>query len=90
MPFVNVKLVKDVFTAEEKQEMAKALINVMIGFERSGALREVVLVLIEELHSVDWHIGGHPCAEPNLLEETLSKSNAIVEISSAIPLRARN
>lgn len=90
MPFVNVKLAEGVFTAEEKQEMAKALSNVMIRFERSGALREVVLVLIEELHSVDWHIGARPRAEPNLLEETLSKSNTIVELPSQVPLRARN
>ncbi len=35
--------------------MAKALTDVMVRFEGSEAFREVVWVLIEELHTDGWH-----------------------------------
>jgi 4-oxalocrotonate tautomerase len=79
MPFVNVKLVEGVFSTEEKHEMAKALTDVMVRFEGSEAFREVVWVLIEELHPDGWHIGGRPFAGPKSLMESLERSKSIVE-----------
>jgi 4-oxalocrotonate tautomerase len=79
MPFVNVKLVEGVFSTEEKHELAKALTEVMVKFEGSEAFREVVWVLIEELHTDGWHIGGRPFQGPKSLMETLGKSKEIFE-----------
>jgi 4-oxalocrotonate tautomerase len=79
MPFVNVKLVEGVFSTEEKHAMAKALSDVMVKFEGSEAFREVVWVLIEELHTDGWHIGGRPFAGPRSLMETLERSKAVYE-----------
>jgi 4-oxalocrotonate tautomerase len=79
MPFVNVKLVEGVFSNEEKHEMAKALTDVMVRFEGSEAFREVVWVLIEELHPDGWHIGGRPFAGPKSLMDSLERSKSIVE-----------
>ena len=84
MPFVNVKLVEGVFTPEEKHAMAKALTDVMVKFEGSEAFREVVWVLIEELHTDGWHIGGRPFEGPKSLMTTLSKSKDIVAASACI------
>ena len=39
MPLVRVTLVDDVFTSEEKHELAKALTDVMVRFEGSEAFR---------------------------------------------------
>lgn len=64
MPFVNVKLVDGVFTTQEKHDMAAALTEVMVKFEGSEAFREIVWVLIEELHTDGWHIGGKPFGKP--------------------------
>lgn len=64
MPFVNVKLVDGVFTTQEKHDMAAALTEVMVKFEGSEAFREIVWVLIEELHTDGWHIGGKPFMRP--------------------------
>lgn len=50
MPFVNIKLVEGVFTTEQKHAMAEAISDVMVKFEGSEAFREVVWVMIEELH----------------------------------------
>lgn len=99
MPFVNVKLVDGVFTPEEKHAMAKALTDVMVKFEGSEAFREVVWVLIEELHTDGWHIGGRPFEGPKSLMNTLGKSKAIYEtidghpttrqeLASAAPVRS--
>ena len=85
MPFVNVKLVEGVFSTEEKHAMAKALTDVMVKFEGSEAFREVVWVLIEELHTDGWHIGGRPFAGPKSLMQTLGNSNAIYETIDGNP-----
>jgi 4-oxalocrotonate tautomerase len=79
MPFVNVKLVDGVFTSEEKHAMAKELTDVMVKYEGSEAFREVVWVLIEELHTDGWHIGGRPFAGPKSLMENLGHSKKIFE-----------
>src|SRR3954447_23234915 len=85
MPFLNVKLVEGVFTPEQKHEMAKALTDVMVRFEGSEAFREVVWVLIEELHPDGWHIGGRPFEGPRSLMETLGRSKTIVEAIDGRP-----
>jgi 4-oxalocrotonate tautomerase len=77
MPFVNVKLVDGVFTPEEKHALAAALTDVMVKFEGSEAFREVVWVLIEELHTDGWHIGGRPFEGPASLMDTLGRSKDI-------------
>lgn len=85
MPFVNVKLVDGVFTPEEKHAMAREITDVMVKFEGSEAFREVVWVLIEELHTDGWHIGGRPFEGPKSLMTTLGKSKSIVEMIDGYP-----
>ncbi|MFI5614905.1 4-oxalocrotonate tautomerase family protein [Amycolatopsis sp. NPDC051903] len=85
MPFVNVKLVEGVFTEEEKHALAAALTDVMVQFEGSEAFREVVWVLIEELHTDGWHIGGRPFRGPASLLETLTNSKSVVETVDGHP-----
>lgn len=57
MPFVNVKLIKGVFTAEQKQEMIHELTETMVGIE-GETMRPVTWVTVEEVDSGDWGIGG--------------------------------
>jgi len=85
MPFVNVKLVEGVFTEKQKHDMAARLTDVMVEFEGSEAFREVVWVLIEELHPDGWHIGGRPFEGPKSLMETLGKSKAAYEAIDGKP-----
>ena len=85
MPFVNVKLVDGVFSTEEKHAMAKALTDVMVQFEGSEAFREVVWVLIEELHTDGWHIGGQPFAGPKSLMGMLGRTKAVYEAIDGHP-----
>ena len=85
MPFVNVKLVDGVFTSEEKHAMAKELTDVMVKYEGSEAFREVVWVLIEELHTDGWHIGGRPFSGPKSLMESLGNSKKVFEMIDGAP-----
>lgn len=86
MPFVNIKLVDGVFSTEEKHSMAKAITDVMVKFEGSEAFREVVWVLIEELHTDGWHIGGEPFAGPASLMKTLGRSKTVFESVDGNPV----
>ena len=85
MPFVNVKLVEGVFTTEQKHAMAKDVTDVMVKHEGSEAFREVVWVLIEELHTDGWHIGGRPFQGPRSLMDSLGRSKAVVETINGHP-----
>ena len=58
MPFVNVKVIKDVFTAEQKRDMISKLTETMVGIE-GEAMRQVTWVTVEEVDSGSWGIGGH-------------------------------
>ena len=57
MPFVNVKVIKGVFTPDEKREMITKLTDTMVSIE-GEAMRQVTWVTVEEVESGDWGIGG--------------------------------
>ena len=58
MPMVTVKLIEEVFTAEQKQQMIRKITDTMAEIEGDN-LRPVTWVLIEEVHSGDWGIAGN-------------------------------
>lgn len=57
MPFVNVKVIEGVFSAEQKQEMVRRLTDTMVAIEGEN-MRPVTWVVVEEVKSGDWGIGG--------------------------------
>ena len=57
MPMVQVKLIKGVFDQDQKQEMIHKITETMVGIE-GESLRSVTWVLVEEIESGDWGIGG--------------------------------
>jgi 4-oxalocrotonate tautomerase len=59
MPFVNVKLIEGVFTPAQKQEMIRKLTDAMVSIEGEN-MRPVTWVVVEEVKSGDWGIGGNP------------------------------
>lgn len=58
MPLINVKLIDGVFSPVQKQQIAEKLTDAMVSIE-GEALRSVTWVVIEEVKSGDWAIGGH-------------------------------
>ncbi len=57
MPLVNVKLIEGVFSDAQKHEMVKKLTDAMVSIEGEN-MRGVTWVVVEEVKSGDWAIGG--------------------------------
>jgi 4-oxalocrotonate tautomerase len=59
MPLVSVKMIEGVFTPAQKQEMIRKLTDTMVSIEGEN-MRSVTVVVLEEVKSGDWGIGGNP------------------------------
>ncbi len=57
MPLINVRLIEGVFTAQQKKTIVERLTETMVEIE-GESLRPVTWVVIEEVKSGDWAIGG--------------------------------
>lgn len=57
MPLIEVKMIEGVFNAAKKQEIVKKLTDTMVSIE-GEALRPYTIVLLEEVKSGDWGVGG--------------------------------
>jgi 4-oxalocrotonate tautomerase len=57
MPLVNVKLIEGVFDDAQKREIVERLTETMVAIEGEN-MREVTWVVVEEVRSGDWGIGG--------------------------------
>jgi 4-oxalocrotonate tautomerase len=57
MPLINVKLIEDVFTPEQKVQMIEKLTEAMVAIEGEN-MRGVTWVFIEDVKQGDWGIGG--------------------------------
>ncbi len=57
MPLVNVRVIEGVFTAEQKREMIRKITDTLVEIEGEN-LRPVTWVVVEEVRSGDWGIGG--------------------------------
>ncbi|HEY2104354.1 MAG TPA: 4-oxalocrotonate tautomerase family protein [Candidatus Binataceae bacterium] len=57
MPLIQVRLIENVFSAQQKDQMIKKLTDAMVSIEGEN-LRGVTWVTIEEVRSGDWGIGG--------------------------------
>jgi 4-oxalocrotonate tautomerase len=59
MPLINVKVIKGVFTPEQKTQIAERLTDAMVSIEGEN-MRQVTWVVVEEVKSGDWGIAGNP------------------------------
>lgn len=57
MPLVQVKVIEGVFSQAQKEEMVKKITDTMVSIEGEN-LRQVTVVIVEEIKSGDWGIGG--------------------------------
>jgi 4-oxalocrotonate tautomerase len=59
MPLINVKLIEHAFSSEQKHQIVERLTGAMVSIEGEN-MRGVTWVLVEEVASSDWGIGGKP------------------------------
>jgi 4-oxalocrotonate tautomerase len=57
MPLLNVKIIENVFSDEQKNQMVEKLTDAMVSIEGEN-MRGVTWVIVEEVKSGDWGIGG--------------------------------
>ena len=57
MPLIQVKVIEEVFTPAQKKEIITKLTDAMVAIEGEN-LRPVTWVVIEEVQSGEWGIGG--------------------------------
>jgi len=57
MPLIQVRLIENVFSAKQKNDIIEKLTDAMVSIEGEN-MRGVTLVTIEEVRSGDWGIGG--------------------------------
>ena len=59
MPIINVKVIEDVFTPEQKKEMIRKLTDTMVSIEGEN-MRQVTCVYVEDVEQGEFGIGGQP------------------------------
>ena len=59
MPLIQVKVIEGVFSDEQKREMVRKLTDAMVSIEGEN-MRPVTWVVIEDVKSGEWGIGGNP------------------------------
>jgi 4-oxalocrotonate tautomerase len=57
MPLIQVKLIEEVFTPAQKKDMIAKLTDAMVAIE-GEKMRGVTWVIIEDVRSGEWGIGG--------------------------------
>lgn len=57
MPLIDVQVIENVFTAEQKSRIIKSLTDALVAIE-GEAMRGVTWCRITETRSGDWAIGG--------------------------------
>src|SRR5215469_11670244 len=58
MPLIQVRVIKDVFSKEQKHQIISKLTDAMVSIE-GEAMRGVTWCVVEEVESGDWGIGGN-------------------------------
>lgn len=75
MPFVQIKVIEDVFTQEQKQEMIQKVTDAMVSVEGEN-MRPVTWVVVDEVKSGDWGIAGKAMT-----------AEAVKEMAAGVPVR---
>jgi 4-oxalocrotonate tautomerase len=57
MPLINVKLIEGVFDDDQKRAMIEKLTDAIVEIEGEN-MRGVTYVVIDEIKSGDWGVGG--------------------------------
>lgn len=73
MPLINVKVIENVFTDTQKRDIVGRLTDAMVSVE-GEPMRGVTWVVIDEVKSGDWGIGGQPLT-----------TEAVRELAAGVP-----
>ncbi len=72
MPYVNLKIVKNQITEEQKRAVVKGITDLIVNI--MGRDRSLTIITIDELDASQWAIGG-------VLLDTLKKNDAVTFVN---------
>lgn len=72
MPLIQVKLLENVFTPSQKKQIITKLTDAMVEFEGEN-IRPVTWVILEEVRSGEWGMGGEAVTTQDVLELVAGK-----------------
>jgi 4-oxalocrotonate tautomerase len=75
MPLIEVHLIENVFTPEQKRQVIQKLTDAMVSVEGEN-MRGVTWVKISEVASGEWAIGGQPLTTEAVKELAAGKRAA--------------
>ncbi|HEX3181917.1 MAG TPA: tautomerase family protein [Beijerinckiaceae bacterium] len=75
MPLIEVHLIENVFTPEQKRQVIEKLTDAMVSVEGEN-MRGVTWVKISEVASGEWAIGGQPLTTEAVRELAAGKRAA--------------
>jgi len=75
MPFIQVKLIEEVFTPAQKKEIICKLTDAIVAIEGEH-IRPVTIVVIDETRSGDWGFGGQPMTTEDVRALAAGKKSA--------------
>jgi 4-oxalocrotonate tautomerase len=67
MPLVQIKGISEFLTLDQKQEVIKKVTDAIVSVEGEG-IRPVTWVIIEDVKSGEWGVGGEPVTTQGLKE----------------------
>ena len=75
MPLIQVQVIKDVFSQEQKRQIISKLTDAMVSIEGEN-MRQVTFCLVEEVESGDWGIGGKAMTTADVKAQAAGKLTA--------------
>lgn len=66
MPYINIKIAKDNVSAEKKRELIKGATDLMVNV--LGKNPKSVFVIVEEVDTDNWGVGGESVTELRKLQ----------------------
>jgi len=72
MPLIQVKLLENVFTPSQKKQIITKLTDAMVEFEGEN-IRPVTWVILEEVRSGEWGMGGEAITTQDVRELVAGK-----------------
>ena len=66
MPLIQVKMIEKVFTSAQKKELIAKLTDTVVAME-GEAIRPYTVVLLEDVRSGEWGVGGQALTTDDVL-----------------------
>ena len=72
MPLVQIKGISEFLTLDQKQEVIKKVTDAIVSVEGEG-IRPLTWVIIEDVKSGEWGVGGEPVTTEKVRELVAAK-----------------